>query len=192
MTTVYFIRHAEPDFNVHDDFSRPLTPKGERDRILVEEFLSDKHIDVVLSSPFKRAYDTVETFAKKANLAIRTIDDFRERKVDDAWILPFEEFTRKQWSDFSYKLSAGESLSEVQMRNIAALNKVLKEYRDKNIVIGTHGTALSTIIHYYDNTYGYEGFTAMKRIFPWVARIDFNETDCMGIEKIDLFNPLKN
>ena len=139
MTTVYFIRHAEPDFNVHDDFSRPLTPKGESDRILVEEFLSDKNIDVVLSSPFKRAFDTIATFARKVNLPIHTIDDFRERKVDDAWILSFEEFTGKQWADFSYKLPAGESLSEVQMRNIAALEKVLEEHCGKNIVIGTHG-----------------------------------------------------
>ena len=114
MTRIYFIRHAEPDFNVQDDFSRPLTPKSESDRTLVEEFLADKNIDVALSSPFKRAFDTVETFARKANLKIRTIDDFRERKVDDAWIKPFEEFTGKQWADFSYKLPAGESLSEVQ------------------------------------------------------------------------------
>ena len=102
---VEFIRHAEPDFNLQDDFSRPLTAKGESDRTLVEEFLADKNIDVVLSSPFKRAYDTVETFARKANLTIRTIDDFRERKVDDAWIHPFDEFTGKQWADFSYSIS---------------------------------------------------------------------------------------
>ena len=76
MTTVYFIRDAEPDFNVHDDFSRPLTPKGENDRILVEEFLSDKNIDVVLSSPFKRAFDTVFPFAHSVDLPIHTIDDW--------------------------------------------------------------------------------------------------------------------
>ena len=188
MTRIYFIRHAEPDFNVHDDFSRPLTAKGESDRTLVEEFLADKNIDVVLSSPFKRAFDTVETFARKANLTIRTIDDFRERKVDDTWIHPFDEFTGKQWADFSYKLPAGESLSEVQKRNIATLERVLEEYQGKNIVIGTHGTALSTIIHYYDNTYGYEGFTAMKLLFPWVAQLDFKGNECTNIKKINLFN----
>jgi len=31
-------------------------------------------------------------------------------------------------------------------------------YEGKNIVIGTHGTALSTIINYYDSTYGYDDF----------------------------------
>jgi 2,3-bisphosphoglycerate-dependent phosphoglycerate mutase len=116
--------------------------------------LQDKEIDVVLSSPFKRAKDTVTPFAESAGLAVREITDFRERKVADEWILPFKEFCQKQWEDFSYKLENGESLSEVQARNIAALESVLREYAGKNIAVGTHGTALSTIIHYFDDTYG--------------------------------------
>lgn len=191
MTTIYFIRHAEPNFNIHDDHLRPLTLKGQRDCSLVTEFLKDKQISVVLSSPYVRAYDTVAPFAAAAGLEIKTVDDFRERKVADDWILPFEEFTQKQWGDFTYKLPSGESLSEVQARNITALEKVLAEYPGQNIAIGTHGTALSTIIHYYDNSYSYEGFSAMKRIFPWVAKMEFDGSDCASIEKIDLFQPVK-
>jgi 2,3-bisphosphoglycerate-dependent phosphoglycerate mutase len=171
---------------VQDDFSRPLTEKGRADCALVAEFLRHKNIDAVLSSPFLQARDTVAPFAAAAGLEIRTIDDFRERKVADEWILPFPEFTQKQWADFSYKMENGESLSEVQARNIAALEGVLREYAGKNIAVGTHGTALSTIIHYYDGTYGHEGFDAMKRIFPWVVKMEFNEDGCMGMEKIDL------
>jgi len=61
-------------------------------------------------------------------------------------------------------------------------------YKDKNIVIGTHGTALSTIINYYDNTYGFTDFMDMVNILPWVVRIYFNGNNCAGMEKIDLFN----
>ena len=28
MTTVYFVRHAQPDLSVHDDLTRPLTERG--------------------------------------------------------------------------------------------------------------------------------------------------------------------
>ena len=38
MTTVYFIRHAEPDYNNHDDMSRELSNKGLQDRKLVQGF----------------------------------------------------------------------------------------------------------------------------------------------------------
>ena len=70
------------------------------------------------------------------------------------------------------------------------LNDVLDTYKNKNIVIGTHGTALSTIINYYDHTYGFADFMAMVNILPWVVRMDFNDDGCISIEKIDLFSPV--
>ena len=76
MTTIYFVRHAEPDYSNHDDFFRPLTDKGLKDRIKVTNYLLDKKIDIVLSSPYVRAVDTVADFAKNAGLNIETIDDF--------------------------------------------------------------------------------------------------------------------
>lgn len=38
MTKVYFGRHAEPNFNNHDDRNRELTAKGLADRKLVTAF----------------------------------------------------------------------------------------------------------------------------------------------------------
>ena len=42
---------------------------------------------------------------------------------------------------------------KVQKRNIDALNQVLYTYNDKNIGIGSHGTALSTIINDFDSSF---------------------------------------
>ena len=189
MTTIYFVRHAQSDYRIHDDMIRPLSAKGAVDTVLVTEFLFNKQIDEILSSPYRRAIDTIADFANKVKLPIQIIDDFRERKVDSVWIDDFKAFSEKQWNDFSYKLSDGECLAEVQDRNIAALNSVLSKYKNKNIVIGTHGTALSTIINYYDHTYNFADFMAMVDIMPWVVKMDFNDDGCISIEKIDLFHP---
>ena len=186
MTTIYFVRHAQPDFTVQDDAGRPLTDKGRADTVLVTEYLKDKDIQEVLSSPFIRAVDTVKDFAAGIGLSVKTVYDFRERKVDSQWIEDFTAFTKKQWSDFDYKLTDGESLREVQERNIRALEGVLLEYDGKNIAIGTHGTALSTIINYYDNTYGYEDFNSMRTLMPWVVRMQFHGTRCLEITKINI------
>lgn len=190
ITHVYFVRHAEPNFNNHDDKSRELTDKGLIDRVLVTDFLKDKMIDVVLSSPYKRAVDTVKDFADKYNLTVKTIYDFRERKVDSVWIDDFQAFTKQQWNDFTYKFSDGEALGEVQKRNISALNAVLLEYQNKNIVVGSHGTALSSIINYYDSSFGYKDFEQIRLLMPWVVKFIFNKTDCVGIERINLFEKL--
>ena len=149
MTKVFFVRHAEPNYENHDDRIRELSPRGMEDRKIVTAFLADKNIDIVVSSPFKRAVDTVKDFADKNGMIVEIVEDFRERKVDSGWIEDFTSFSKKQWSDFSFKLSDGECLKEVQDRNISALNNVLEQYSGKNIVVGSHGTAWPVPLLFY-------------------------------------------
>ena len=188
MTNIYFVRHAEPNYNNHDDLTRELSPKGMIDRELVTGFLADKQVDVVFSSPYKRAVDTVAHFASLRDLPISMIYDFRERKVDSCWIDDFDAFTRKQWADFDYKLTDGETLAEVQIRNIAALQEVVEQHKGKTVVVGSHGTALSTIINYFVPLFGIEEFIRIKSIMPWIVRMSFSDNDCVQIEEFDLFS----
>ena len=187
MTTIYFVRHAEPNYDNHDDMTRELSEKGLKDRALVTAFLQDKQIDAVLSSPFKRAVDTVREFAELHGLEIEIIEDFRERRIDNCWIEDFKGFCKKQWEDFSYKLSDGESLHEVQARNIAALKAVLKRYEGKKLVVGSHGTALSTIINYYDHSFGHAQFEEIRGLMPWVVQFCFEGEECVAIRKYNVF-----
>ncbi len=187
-THIYFVRHAEPNYNNHDDLTRELSPKGLRDRKLVTAFLADKGVDAVLSSPYKRAMDTVGHFAAAYGLSLATVYDFRERKVGNTWIDNFDSFARKQWEDFDYKLSHGESLADVQKRNIAALQVVLASYEGKTVAIGSHGTALSTVIHYYQPQFGIEAFMKIKDKMPWIVHFAFCGKHCEQIEEFDLFS----
>lgn len=187
MTTVYFVRHAEPNYNNHNDYTRELTDKGMKDRKLVTQFLSNKNIDIVISSPYKRAVDTVKDFADYYGLNINIVDNFRERKIESVWIDDFETFCKMQWKDFDYKLCNGESLKEVQTRNIAALKQIISEHKGKKIVIGTHGTALSTIINYYDKSFGYSEFNKIRTLMPWIVEFNFKNDNCVEIKQHNIF-----
>ena len=90
ITTVYFVRHAELNYNNHDDRLRELSEKGMEDRKRVSAYLADKGINVILSSPYKRAVDTVSHFAESRKLPVRVAEDFRKRKVDSGWIEDFD------------------------------------------------------------------------------------------------------
>lgn len=186
MTHLYYVRHAQPDYSVHDDLTRPLTEKGMRDCALVTDFLTDKSIDRVFSSPYKRAVDTVQPFAAQAHLPVTLIDDLRERRIDSVWIDDFDSFCKAQWADFDYRYKDGECLREVQERNIEALQKILLTCAGQNIVIGGHGTALSTIINFYDSAFGYEDFIRMRAKAPWIVHFTFDGTRCISIETHDL------
>jgi len=61
----------------------------------------------------------------------------------------------------------------VQKRNIKELEKILFENEGETIIIGTHGTVLSTIINYYDRTFLYNNFLEMVNIMPYIIKIDF-------------------
>ena len=186
MTYVYFVRHAEPDYNNHDDCLRELSEKGRKDRKLVTEYLSDIPVDVVLSSPFKRAADTVLDFAEAYGHEIEIINDFRERRVG-SWIEDFNDFAKKQWEDFNYKLPDGESLQEVQDRNMNALMDVLERYPEKTIVIGSHGTALAAVINYFHKEFGFRQFERIKGLMPWIVCFTFEKQQCVKIEHYDVF-----
>ncbi|MDU7966355.1 MAG: histidine phosphatase family protein [Paeniclostridium sordellii] len=184
MNKIYFVRHAKPDFSVHDDLTRPLTDKGIIDSKKLCEFLKEKSINKIYSSPYKRSIDTIKELAQNLNIKIEVVDDFRERKISNIWIEDFNEFSKSQWENFEYKLNDGESLNEVQSRNIKALHKILNENSNQHIVIGTHGTALSTIINYYDKTFDYLSFTKIKDIMPFIVCMEFEKTNVLNIDYI--------
>ena len=195
---VYFVRHAEPNYENHDDLTRELTEQGKKDALLVTEFLKDKEIRAVWSSPYHRAIDTVKDFADQAGLEIDTDYDFRERKVGDGWLEDFDSFAEKQWADFTFDLEHGESLEIVQKRNLEALQRVLERMKGEadcrnggedtvNVAIGTHGTALSTIVNYFDPTFGYEDFQRIVDLMPWIVELELEGNRCVGLKEYDLF-----
>jgi 2,3-bisphosphoglycerate-dependent phosphoglycerate mutase len=61
---------------------------------------------------------------------------------------------------------------------------VLDEYEGHNIVIGTHGTALSTILAFLSPEYGYDDFIRMMDWMPNIIEIVFNG------KKVDAINEL--
>lgn len=107
----------------------------------------------------------------------------RERE-NGTWHLDFEAYTRRQWANFSYKPENGESLQEVQERNIHSLKQILAENKGQTLIIGTHGTALSTILNYYEPSFGLTDFMWIVDVMPYVIRLDFDGLEYLGKEEI--------
>ena len=105
---------------------------------------------------------------------------------DKTTLEDFNSFTEKQWADFSYHLPGGESLQEVQERNVMALLTLLDRHQGKTLVIGTHGTALSTILRYYQPTYSIKDFNRIKHIFPYMICLTFEDFSLVSMQEIPL------
>lgn len=179
MTRVFFVRHAQPLFSWADDLTRPLTEEGMQDRRIVLEFLQDKQVDFFYCSPYKRSYDTIAEAAEFFGKEIVTDARLREREKGNMSSNNHDMF-RKRWEDHTYHEEGGESIAMVQERNIAALKEILTENQDKTVVIGTHGTALSTILNYYDPTFGCKDFLRLIDWMPLIIELDFEGETLVG------------
>lgn len=181
MTTIYYVRHAQPDLRIHDDLTRPLTEKGNADSGRIRVFFRNRQVDMVFSSPYRRALDTIRPVAEEKGLQIQLIENLRERKITENWIEDFDSYCRRQWADFDYKLPAGENLRQVQQRNIDVLEALLDRFPSKSILIGGHGTALATILQFYYPQFGHDDFLKLKDIMPCILQLQFKERECIGI-----------
>ncbi|MCM1253553.1 MAG: histidine phosphatase family protein [Clostridium sp.] len=155
-----------------DDRTRPLTAEGKQDAGIVLDFLKDKEIDVFYSSPYKRSFDTIADTAAFYGKEIRTDERLREREkgADGNNHGMFE----KRWANHDYHEENGESINMVQKRNIAALTEILSENKGRRIVIGTHGTALSAIINFYQPAFGCKDFLRIIDWMPYIIELDFD------------------
>ena len=178
MTKVYFVRHAQPDFAWEDDRTRPLTVEGKADSRVVVEFLKDKEIDVFYCSPYLRSMDTIADTARYYGKEIITDERLREREKGANG--NGRDMLCKRWGDLDYHEEGGESIHMVQARNVAALQDILRAKPDKNIVIGTHGTALSSILNYYDAAFGCDDFWRIVDWMPYIIELDFDGTKLVG------------
>lgn len=185
MTTVYFIRHAQSDRFVHDDRTRPLTTEGLEDTKLITEALADAGIKHILSSPYTRTIQTVTHLARQLDIPIQPVENFRERYAGTWHGEDFIRYIESQWNDFNYHILDGECLADVQKRNIDALENALETYRDEVIAIATHGTALSTILNFYDPEYCFENFMRILDYMPYIVKMEFDSNNkCVSFEEV--------
>ena len=178
MTKIYFVRHAQPEHAWEDDRTRPLTGEGKKDSAIVFEFLKDKHIDAFYSSPYKRSMETIADSADFFGKDIITDEDLREREKGENG--NNHGMFRKRWADHNYHEEGGESIAMVQKRNMRALTEILRDNIDKEVVVGTHGTALSTILNFYDKSFGCDDFLRIIDRMPYVIELDFEEDKLVG------------
>ena len=178
MTKIYFVRHAQPEHAWEDDRTRPLTGEGKKDSAIVFEFLKDKHIDAFYSSPYKRSMDTIADSVDFFGKDIITDEDLREREKGENG--NNHGMFHKRWADHNYHEEGGESIAMVQKRNMRALTEILRDNIDKEVVVGTHGTALSTILNFYDKSFGCDDFLRIVDRMPYVIELDFEGDKLVG------------
>lgn len=184
MKTVYFVRHCTPDISVREDRVRPLNGQGMRDAAHLTQRFAGIPVQRVVSSPYLRAVDTVRGIAESRGLPVDADSDLRERAVG-GWVEDFDSFACAQWADHDYALPGGESLNQVMQRNRNALKRLLA-HPAETTVVGTHGTALCTLLRSFDESFGYADFKRIQNVMPWVVKCVFDGETLVRWETVEI------
>ncbi|WP_144660246.1 histidine phosphatase family protein [Bacillus tropicus] len=181
MTTIYFVRHAHSTYT-KEERERPLSEKGHLDAENVTNLLKDRHIDVVISSPYKRAIQTVQGIANTYDVSIQIEEDLRERLLSSESVTDFNDAVQKVWEDWDFAHEGGESNDVAQRRAVICLQNILKKYEDKNIVIGTHGNIMVLLMNYFDSKYDFQFWKTLH--MPDVYKLTFDNNRFISAERI--------
>ena len=77
MKSLYLVRHAKSDWSDHgiEDYDRPLNERGLRDAPFMAKLLKEKisSVDLIISSPAKRAFSTASYFADSFEIGSKNI-----------------------------------------------------------------------------------------------------------------------
>jgi 2,3-bisphosphoglycerate-dependent phosphoglycerate mutase len=158
-TYIYFLRHAVSPFVFGNEKARSLSDEGRQAASKVAERLVNEGINIIASSSYIRAIETVQPLADLLNKPIHEFEELRERPIkgldyeltEDELLVGIEQ----SFQDIDYCLEGGETTRAAQNRAIPVIEKLLYEYAGQKIVIGTHGNIMTIILKYYDNSYGY-------------------------------------
>jgi broad specificity phosphatase PhoE len=158
MTSVYLVRHGETAWNKEEIFRGridiSLNEIGFREAELVGEYLKGKDIHVIYSSPLSRARETARRIAQVFNLKVQPLEGITDTSFGKWEGLPLKEVQihdgelYRQWREQPHlvKLPGGESLDEVRVRAMAALEEVIQYHKGMNIVLVSHRVINKVII----------------------------------------------
>lgn len=181
-TTFYFVRHAHSPYVPDREATRGLSAHGRRDASRVAEILTQRGVDVVVSSPYARAVETVREIAETIGVEIIIDKGFRERTVAERHVDDFEEALARLWEDPTFSWEGGESNEVAQERGVEAVERTLQRWQGKDVVIGTHGNILTLILNRYDETHNFEFWKQLT--MPDIYRVTFAVNKSVRIKRI--------
>lgn len=156
---IYLVRHGQSNANltgIREGGESPLTEKGEEQAIFVAERFKTIPIDLVLSSHYKRAYDTGKRIATASKVPLEVVQMAHERELperlhgkhrDDPEVLKALAEFEYSWIHDS-KLDEGEHFNDI-LERVKTLTKLIEERPEQRIAVASHGFFTKFFVCYH-------------------------------------------
>ena len=159
---LYFIRHGQTDWNkdmrMQGQSDIPLNENGRESAIEAGKTLANTHIDLAFSSPLKRAKETAEILLEGRNIPL-----YEDQRIQEISFGSYEGMScvdktkeenlafQKFFQDTGNYIPPedAESVEQLYERTGEFLKSLeeSKKLKDKNLLISTHGAAMTAMLN---------------------------------------------
>jgi broad specificity phosphatase PhoE len=195
MVQLFLIRHAESEANRLDllagQLDYQLTEKGRNDIALIaQQFYSEHAIDMIISSPLKRATQTAEAFASLYTIPVITDKRLIEQDIgifqgkSYAELENDKEYEHDRTKRWEWIPKDGESYRTMADRLRSFFEMCIRDFNSKKVLIVTHAVTLRIIRGLLENTLPAYPSEIAKNGEVWITSL----SEIGKAHKIETFN----
>ena len=158
MTSIYLVRHGQTAWNKEEIFRGrtdiSLDETGLKEAELAGQYFKGMEIHGIYSSPLSRAWQTAQKVAEFHNLKVQPLQGIVDMSFGNWEGRPHQEIqesdskTYRQWVETPHlvRLPGGESLDDVRVRAMAAMEEVIRKNTGKTLVLVSHRVICKVLI----------------------------------------------
>lgn len=174
---IILIRHCSAEGQEQE---AKLTEKGLKQATELSKSLSQFLVPTrIITSPFRRAIQSVEPLANLFNITIECDELLRERFLCDSEDDEHKviEYLKESFINFDFKATPnGESNRDCQERAIKFLENLHRSYTPEQVIIlVSHGNFTATLLNLVDPNFGYEQMMTLTN--PDIFLLEFSNED---------------
>lgn len=138
---IYRVRHCS---TTGQEPGAPLTGEGQAQARDLAQMLSTFGITRIVSSPYRRAVQSIEPFALASELGIETDERLRERVLSTAPLPDWKSSLRQAFDDEDFAARGGETSRVAADRALATLHGCVST--QQATVVVSHGNLTSLLL----------------------------------------------
>lgn len=154
---IYVVRHGQTDYNIKKVFQGhidiPLNETGEKQAQETASKFRNIEVDMILVSPLQRTLQTAKPISQITGVPITIEERLIERSFGDMeGHQNREDWNIKMMLDYekNYDIENIEPIQSLFKRVYDFLDEITEKYKDKNLVLVTHGAVSQPIECYFN------------------------------------------
>ena len=145
---IYLVRHGETNLNsplrcMQGSTNISLNDNGKRQAKEASLKLKDLDFDLIISSPYKRAFETASIINEELNIPLITDDRIKERDYGDLETKPY----MREYCNIDFDLNShhGEDYNIYKSRLLDFIDDIKNKYSDKKVLVVSHNGVIGLL-----------------------------------------------